>query len=174
MNKLAFLAGAAFLGISGIAQAQQHHEDPLDGGAVHQTMMTPFVLPELQSELGLTAQQVTRLMQWKQEMLGKGKAISVQIAAQRKALEGLLAAGTSKGGLVKRLYEKIGSLRGQQQYVGYETALKMKAELTNGQRNKLAGMKPHELHQAMMSRMTVNDRMEMMPFMTGDGSMVTH
>jgi hypothetical protein len=164
-----------FFGIFGLgvlaAQAPQHHEDPADGGAMHQTMMTPFVLPALQSELGLSAQQVTQLRQLKQEMLGKGKELSGQIAAKRKELEGLLAAGTSKGELVKRLYEEIGSLRGQQQYVGYETALKMKAELTDAQRSKLAGMKPSELHQAMMSRMTMNDMMEMMPFMGSDGIM---
>ena len=166
---------AVFLGIFGLgllaAQGQQHHEDPADGAAMHQTMMTPFVLPALQSELGLSAQQVTQLRQLKQEMLGKGKELSGQIAAKRKELEGLLAAGTSKGELVKRLYEEIGSLRGQQQYVGYETALKMKAELTDAQRSKLAGMKPSELHQAMMSRMTMNDMMEMMPFMGSDGIM---
>ena len=165
-----------FLGIFGMgllaAQAQQHHEDPADGGALHQIMMTPFVLPALQSELGLSAQQVTQLRQWKQEMLGKAKEISGQIAAKRKELEGLLAAGTSKGELVKRLYEEIGSLHGQQQFVGYETALKMKAELTDAQRAKLAAMKPHELHQAMMSRMTMSDMMEMTPFMGGDGMMM--
>jgi hypothetical protein len=47
----------------------------------------------------------------------------------------------------------------------------MKAELTDAQRAKLAGMKPNELHQAMMSRMTMSDMMEMMPFMGGDGMM---
>lgn len=164
-----------FLGIFGLgvlaAQAQQHHEDPADGGALHQTMMTPFVLPALQTELGLSAQQIAQLRQRKQEMLGKANDISGQIAAKRKELEGLLASGTSKGELVKRLYEEIGTLRGQQQYVGYETALKMKAELTDAQRAKLAGMKPNELHQAMMSRMTMSDMMEMMPFMGGDGMM---
>jgi len=171
MNTIRFVAGAALLGIFGLVQAQQHHEDPADGGAVHQIMMTPFVLPALQSELGLSAQQVTELRQLKQEMLTKGKELSGRIAAKRKELEGLLAAGTSKGDLVKRLYEEIGSLRGQQQYTAYDTALKMKVELTEAQRSKLAAMKPAELHQAMMSRMTMNDMMEMMPFMGGAGMM---
>ena len=171
MNKIRLVGLAAFFGIFGAMQAQQHHEDPVMGGAMHQATMTPFALPALQSELGLSAQQVTRLGQLKQEMLTKGKDISGQIAAKRKELDGLLAAGTSKGELVKRLYEEIGSLRGQQQYVGYETAMKMKAELTDAQRNKLANMKPHELHQAMMSHMTMNDMMEMMPFTGGDGMM---
>lgn len=171
MNKLRMVAGVAFLGICGLLQAQQHHEDAADGRALHQTMMTPFALPALQSELGLSAQQVTQLRQLKQEMLTKGKELSVQIAAKRKELEGLLAAGTSKGELVKKLYEEMGSLRGQQQYAGYETTLKMKAELTDAQRTKLAAMKPNEIHQTMMSRMTMNDMMEMMPFMGGDGMM---
>jgi hypothetical protein len=169
MNKIRVVGAAALLGIFGLAQAQQHHEDPADGGAMHQVMMTPFMLPALQTELGLSAQQVARLGQLKQEMLTKGKEISSQIAAKRKELDGLLAAGTSKGDLVKRLYEEIGSLRGQQQYAAYETAIKMKGELTETQRNKLASMKPHELHQAMGSHITMNDMMEMMPFMGGEG-----
>jgi len=171
MNKIRLVGLAAFLGVFGLAQAQHQHEDTADGGAMHQMMMTPFVLPALQSELGLSAQQVTRLGQLKQELLTKGKETSAQIAAKRKELDGLLAAGSSKAGLVKRLYEEIGTLRGQLQYAAYETSLKMKAELTDGQRNKLAGMKPHELHQATMSRMTMSDMMEMMPFMGGEGMM---
>ncbi len=163
MTRLAVFLGIFGLGLAAV-QAQQRHDDPADGGAIQQIMMTPFVLPALQSELGLSAQQLTQLRQWKQEMLNKGKEISGQIAAKRKELEGLLEVGTSKGELVKRLYEEIGSLRGQQQYVGYETALKMKAELTDAQRARLAGMKPDELQQAMMSQMTANDKMEMMPF----------
>jgi hypothetical protein len=47
----------------------------------------------------------------------------------------------------------------------------MKAALTDAQRTKLAAMKPNEFHQAMMSRMTMNDMMEMMQFMGGDGMM---
>ena len=179
MTKLRFVRGAAFAGLMGLGwvavEAQQRHGDAagpgmgtgMMQGAAHQAAMTPFALPALQSELGLSAQQVTQLGQFKQEMLSKGKELSGQIAAKRKELEGLLAAGTSKGELVKKLYEEIGSLRGQQQYLAYDAALKMKAELTDAQRSKLAGMKPNEFHQAMMSRMTMNDMMEMMPFMGG-------
>jgi hypothetical protein len=164
MKTTRFVAGVAFLGILGLAQAQQHHEDPAGGGAIHQIMKTPFVLPALQSELGLSAEQVAQLRQLKQEMLTKGKEISGQIAAQRQQLEGLLTVGTSKGALVERLYEQIGSLRGRQQFIGYETALKMKAKLTEPQRSKLAGMKLDELQQAM----TTTDRMEMAQFLGGD------
>jgi hypothetical protein len=163
--KLAALWGILGWGLVAL-HAQPHPEDRAGGGAIHQIMLTPFVLPALQSQLGLSAQQVTQLGQLKQEMLVKGKEISGQIAAKRRELEGLLEVGTSKGELVKRLFQEIGSLRGEQQFTAYETALKMKAELTDAQRSKLAGMKLNEL--------TMNDRMEMMPFTGGDGTTVTH
>jgi len=184
MKNLRLVCGAAFLGVLGTgwiaAQAPQHHEDPATGGmemgmmqgATHQAMMTPFLLPELQSDLRLSAQQVTQLRQMKQEMLSKGKELSGQIAAKHKELDALLGPGTSKGELVKKLFEEMGSLHGQQMYASYETANKMKAVLTDAQRSKLANMKPSELHQAMMSHMSMNDRMEMMQYMGGGGMMM--
>jgi len=184
MKNLRLVCGVVFLGVLGagwiVAQAQQHHEDPaatvmemgMMQGATHQAMMTPFLLPELQTDLGLSTQQVTLLRQMKQEMLSKGKDLSEQIAAKRKELDGLLGPGTSKGELVKKLFEEMGSLHGQQMYASYETANKMKAVLTEAQRGKLAGMKPGELHQTMMSHMSMNDKMEMMQFMDGDGMMM--
>lgn len=188
MRKSGYVCGAAFLSVMGlgsmIAQPQQHHEDPaISGmemgmmrGAFRQTVMTPFLLPELQSELGLSTQQVTQLRQLKQEMLFKGKEFSGQIAAKRKELDALLGPGTSKGDLVKKLLEEIANLKAQQLYTGYETSTKMRAVLTDGQRTKMAGMKPNEFHQAMMSRMTMGDMMEMMPFLGSgmpDGMMMS-
>jgi len=98
-------------------------------------------------------------------MLTRGKDLSDQIAAKRKELDGLVGPGTSKGELVKRLFEQIGKLRGQQLYTGYETAIKMRADLTDAQRSKLASMKTRDIRKAMASRMTVSDMMEMMQFM---------
>src|SRR5665213_738724 len=184
MKNLRLVCGAAFFGVLGagwiVAQAPQHHEDRAAAemeagmmqGATHQAMMTPFLLPELQAELGLSTQQVTLLGQLKQEMLSKGKDLSGQIEAKHKELDALVGPGTSKGELVKKLFEEMGSLRGQQMYASYETANKMKAVLTEAQRSKLAGMKPSELHQTMMSRMSMNEKMEMMQFMGGDEMMM--
>lgn len=183
MNRLRLVCGTAFLGVVGVgwmaAQAPQHHGDSASAGmkmgmmpgAMHLTVMTPFLLPELQSELGLSAQQVTQLRQMKQEMLTKAKDISSKTAAKRKELDALVAPGTSKGEQVKRLLEQIANLKAEQLYTGYATATKMKAALTDEQRAKFAAMKPHDFHQAMMSRMTMNDRMEMMPFMDGEEMM---
>src|ERR1700690_4301056 len=113
MHKLRFVCRAAFLSVIGLgwaaAQAQQPHEDMpmmgagmgpgmgMMGGATHQTVMTPFILPEMQSELGLSPQQVAQLRQLKQEMLSKGKDFSSQIGTKRKELDALLGPGTSKG-----------------------------------------------------------------------------
>ncbi len=131
-------------------------------------VMTSFVLPELQSELGLSAAQVIQLQILKNEMLAKAKTLSGQIAARRKELDTLLAPGTSKGDLVRKLFEQIGSLKGEQMFTGYQTAIKMKAALTDAQRAKFAAMKPQEFHQAMTSLVSVSDRMEMMQFMGED------
>ena len=176
MDRLRFLGATLFLtllGVTGlVALAQYNHEDPPGyfpkmgmQGPAHLMVMTPFVLPELQSELRLSAAQVTQLQNLKQQMLARGKTLSNQIAAKRKELDTLLAPGTSKGELVKRLFEQIGSLKGEQLFTGYQTAIKMKAALTDAQRAKLATMKPQEFHQAMTSGMSMNDRMEMMQFM---------
>lgn len=135
------------------------------------SLMTTFLLPEMQAELGLSTQQTGQLRQFKQEMLAKGKDVSTQIAAKQKELGALLASDTSKGAQVKTLLEQIGNLRAQRQFAAYETARKMKGALTGDQKAKLAAMKPAELHQAMMSHMTMADMMEMMQFMGGAGMM---
>jgi hypothetical protein len=193
MNKVRFLFGAMVLAVAGVVgvvvQAQTGQGDPATGktmpmmgmgmgagmgmmsGQMHQVVMMPFLLPELHSELGLSTQQVTQLRELKQDMLTKGKDLSTQIAAKQKELNALLT-GTSKGEEVKKLFEQIANLRAGQLYAGYETTTKMKAALTEAQRTKLAALKPHEAHQAMMSRMTMNDMMQMMQITGGEGMMI--
>jgi len=136
------------------------------------SLMTAFVLPEMQTELGLSTQQTAQLRQFKQELLAKGKETSAQIAAKQKELEALLGPDTSKGAQVKTLLEQIGNLRAQRQFAAYETGRKMKGVLTADQRAKLAAMKPGELHQAVMSHMTMADMMEMMQFVGGGMGMM--
>ena len=191
MNKVRSLFGATILAIVGVggvgAQTQTGQGDPASGsampmpgmgmemmsGPMHQVVMTPFLLPELQAEVSLSPQQVAQLRQLKQDMLTRGRELSSQIAAKQKALNALLTPGTSKGEQVKKLFEQMARLRAEQLYTGYETATKMKAALTEAQRTKLAALKPYEIHQAMMSRMTMNDMMQMMQFMGGEGMMMS-
>ena len=121
---------------------------------VHQSILTAIALPEMQAELGLSTQQVTRLRQYKQELLTKGQELSSQISAKQKELEAMVAAGSSKNAEVKQLLEQVASLKAQLEFTAFETAGEMKACLTDQQRTKLAAMKPGELHQAMMAHMT--------------------
>jgi hypothetical protein len=181
MNRFVYMIALTGLVLPAQAQPSQTHpgmptsvamRDMGMAGPIHQAVVTAFILPELQSELSLSAQQVTQFRQMKQEMLAKAKAESTRIAAKQKELDALLVPGTSKGEVVKKLLEQIAILRAQQAYLGYETATRMKAALTETQRTQLAAMNPHEFHQAMMSRMTMNDMLQMMEFMGGEGIMM--
>jgi hypothetical protein len=118
MNRLRFLFTAALAGAITMsfsaALAQQNHEQhaagqsaqsstPADKGTttqghmmmgmmndpVHQSAMTVFVLPELQSELGLSAQQVTDLRKLKQDLVTKTKDLAAD--TKNKELENTLA-----------------------------------------------------------------------------------
>jgi Spy/CpxP family protein refolding chaperone len=139
---------------------------------VHQSVFTAFALPEMQTELGLSAQQAAQLRQYKQELLTKGQELATQILAKQKELDGLVGAGSSKNAEVKQLLEQVASLRAQLEFAAFETAGKMKDALTDPQRSKLAAMGPFELHQVMMARMTVAEMTQMMQFMGGDGGMM--
>ena len=191
MKRGRFVVEAALLGVGALvlvaAQAQQSQPaSPPQGGMpmvhmgamggmqnpIRHSLMTAFVLPEMQTELGLSTQQTAQMRQFKQELLAKGKETSAQIAAKQKELEALLGPDTSKGAQVKTLLEQIGNLRAQRQFAAYETSRKMKGALTADQRAKLAAMKPGELHQAAMSHMTMADMMEMMQFMGGGMGMM--
>ena len=198
MKRGRFMVEAALLGVGALvlvaAQAQQSqpasppqsgmpmmHMGMMGGGMgmmggmqdpIRHSLMTVFVLPEMQTELGLSTQETAQLRQFKQELLAKGKETSAQIAAKQKELEALLGPDTSKGAQVKTLLEQIGNLRAQQQFATYEAARKMKGALSEEQKAKLRAMKPAERGQAMMSHLTMSDMMEMMRFMGGGMGMM--
>lgn len=193
MNRARLVMEAAWLGVGAVALIAAGAEPPrndagmpmsgmgmMGGGMgmmggmqnpMGHSLMTTFLLPEMQAELGLSTQQTGQLRQFKQEMLAKGKDVSTQIAAKQRELEALLASDTSKGAQVKTLLKQIGNLRAQRRFAAYETARKMKGALTDDQKAKLAAMKSGEMRQAMMSHITMADMMEMMQFMGGVGMM---
>jgi hypothetical protein len=73
---------------------------------------------------------------------------------------------------VKALFEKIGDLRAQLQYAGFETAGKMKALLNESQRTKFDAMKPEEVHRLMLSRANMGEVEETMQLMAAEGLML--
>jgi hypothetical protein len=148
----------------------------MPGGMQHplrHSLMTVFLLPQMQSELGLSAQQSSQLGEFKRELIAKGKEYGTQIGSKQKELDALITPDTSKGMKVKALLEEIGKLRADQQFAAYEAERKMKGALTDDQRSKLAAMKPAERMQVMMSHMTMGDMMEMMRLMGGGGGIMS-
>ena len=133
--------------------------DPL-----HEAAVAVFGLPRMRVELGLSTQQETQLRQFKDDLLKKGQDLSAQIAAKRTELTA--AARADKTADVKQLLEQVAALEAQRQFAAFETAGKMKGALTAEQRNKLTG---HDVHHAMMMRMTMGEMQQMMQFMGGRG-----
>jgi Spy/CpxP family protein refolding chaperone len=182
-----FVFGAAFvLGAAGLAYAagtplpdgsretgsttQTTHRADHIGGALHREMVIVFILPEMQSELGLAPQQVTQLRGLKQDLLAKSKDIAGQTATRRRELDTLLSGDTSRTRAVKALFEKIADLRAQMQYTGFETANKMKGLLNDAQKAKFQSLKPEDLHRLMMSRTNMGDMEQAMQLMAaGEG-----
>jgi len=141
--------------------APMHGEDHMSG-PLHRQMMTVLLLPEMPSELGLSAQQESQLRGLKKDLLAKSKDIAGQTATRRRELDTLLSGDTSRTRAVKALFEKIADLRAQLQYAGFETANKMKALLDDAQRAKFNAMTPAELHRLMMSRANMGEMMQLM------------
>lgn len=134
------------------AAMESHMNNP-----VHREVMTIFGLPEMQSELGLSAPQTNDLQRMKKDFLAKSDALSQQIATRRKELDGLLAGDTSRTGTVKTLFEKIASMQAELQYAGFEAANKMKAVLNREQKSKFDAMKPMDVHHVVMSHANMAD-----------------
>lgn len=156
---LAVLAGLGGLRLTAVdehmdmaAAMESHMNNP-----VHREVMTIFGLPEMQSELGLSATQANDLQRLKQELLAKSDELSQQIAMRRKELDGLLAGDTSRTGTVKTLFEKIANMQAELQYAGFETANRMKAGLTREQKAKFDTMKPMDVHHVVMSHANMAD-----------------
>jgi Spy/CpxP family protein refolding chaperone len=133
----------------------------------HQALMAVFALPEMQKELGLSAQQVQQMGEMKQQFLAKQEAGTERISAEKKELDTLLATASPQLHEVRRQLSKIAALESEQKYAGFETAANMKAALTADQRAKFAAMKPEEVHQIMMSRVPMEQHHAMMGMMGG-------
>ncbi len=152
-------------GAMGMSMQENARMSPL-----HRQIMSVFILPEMQSELGLSNQQTGELRHLKEDLVAKAKTVGEQTAARRRELDALLSGDTSRTRAVKALFEKIADLRAQLQYAGFETANKMKALLNDGQKAKFDAMKPGDLHRLMMSHGNMAEMEETMQLMAaGEG-----
>ena len=99
--------------MGGSMQADDHMNSPL-----HRQVMSIAALPEMQTELGLSARQTADLRRLKQDLLAKSKDVAGQIAGRRRELDTLLSGDTSRTRTVKALFERIAELHAQLQYAG--------------------------------------------------------
>ncbi len=164
MSKTIFVltVSMALGGAAGLLAADEHTDmaammESHMNSPVHREVMTIYGLPEMQTQLGLSAPQTADLQRLKKEFLAKSDDVAGQIAARRKELDALLAVDNPKSGSVKSLFEKLASLHAELQFAGFETPNKMRAVLTSEQRTKLDGMKPMDVHHVVMSSAKMSD-----------------
>lgn len=160
-------AGPSPAGREGTRQDMITSADGHPGSPLHRQMVGVFVLPEMQSELGLSAQQTAELRRLKHDLLARSKDVAGQIAVRRRELDTLLSGDTSRTRTVKALFDKIAELHAQLQYAGFDTSVKMKAILNASQKAKFEAMKPAEVHQLMMSRGSMAEMDQAMQTMGG-------
>ena len=157
----------------GAADASTFGDDHMNG-PLHRQMMNIFVLPEMQSELGLSKQQTAGLRRLKQDLLAKSKDVAGQTATRRKELDELLSGDTSRTRAVRALLERIADLHAQLEYAGFDTAMKMKAVLNDAQKAKFKAMKPADLRRLLVSRANMAEMEETMQRMGENYGMGNH
>ena len=160
-------AGSSPAGREGARQDMIMNADGRGNSPMHRHMVGVFVLPEMQSELGLSTQQTAELRRLKHDLLTRSNDVAGQIAVRRRELDTLLSGDTSRTRTVKALFDKIAELHAQLQYAGFDTSVKMKATLNAAQKTKFEAMKPAELHQLMMSRANMAEMEQAMKTMGG-------
>ncbi len=126
-----------------------------------------FLLPEMQTELGLSAGQVSQLKAMKAQFIAEQQQTSSAIAAAQNNLNSVIGSGTATDAQVRKAAGDLANLEAQQTVNAYQTATKMKAALSPEQRSKVESMNATELRNAMMAHMTMNDIAQMMRFMHG-------
>jgi hypothetical protein len=131
------------------------------------SIATVYVLPDMKSQLSLTTAQATQLQRLRQQFLDSEQKDATQIESKRAALDTLLGSGKPSQDQVTKAVTEIANLEAHQQVLGYESALKMRALLTDQQRSNLDSMQPGQLWNTMISNLTVRDMAQMMRYMHG-------
>jgi hypothetical protein len=137
-------------------------ENPLS-----RSIATVYVLPDMHAQLGLTPSQVVQLQQLKQKFLDSEQKDVEQIEARRNDLGTLLGSAKPGQDKVTNAISGIADLEAHQQILGYESAVKMRALLTDQQRSKLDSMQLGQLWGTITSNLTVRDMAQMMRYMHG-------
>ena len=114
----------------------------------HLLMMTAYVLPNLKTELELTADQTSSLNRMKQELKSRNRDLQARLAAKQKDFDASVSSGKSP---TKEQMRELATMKADLQYDFVDAANQMRAALSDAQRTKLAAMSSGDLHKAMMS-----------------------
>ena len=138
----------------------QAMQDPFQ----HSTLMV-HVLPTMQLPLELSDEQVAHLEEAVEVFNRQQSALQDKASQAQSQLKDLLASDKPDPAQVKLLLRETGMLRADLKALGFETAYRMEAELSEAQWAKLSEMTPMQIHHHMAMHMTM---MEMMQALQGD------
>ena len=150
---------------------QRMTDDP-----VKQSVMQVYMLPALRDSLNLTSNQAARLEDAKQQFTEQRAEIQERLKAKEEQLREALSAEQPDLEQSRALLSDRAALEADRQMAALRAATQMKDVLSEAQREKLASLKPMQMHQAMMRSMSMMDMMQMMgdmqmqcPMMQGGG-----
>ena len=142
---------------------------------VRRSVMQVYTLPALQDALSLGEDQVASLKETKQQFTEQRAQIQEDLTAKKKQLRETLRADRPNLEQVETLLTERAALEVDAQMASVEAATQMTGVLSTVQREKLAGLKPMQMHRAMMKSISMADMMHLMsvmemscPMMNGD------
>lgn len=128
------------------------------------------IIPTMKEALELTDAQLASLQEAKKSYETELQALEEKARKSEADLEALLQAEKADPSAVKVAMLEAAEHRVNIRALTYETAIRMRSQLSEEQRVSLDEMEPMQLHHHMMTRMTM---MEMMQVMHGEGMMDT-
>jgi Spy/CpxP family protein refolding chaperone len=154
-----------------------HERMGMQGGMMplHQPVMMVYLLPKMQSELGLTSEQVSRLSTMQNNFQAQQQQAGQQIMDRQRAVDRLFAENSTDENRVRAALQDMSNLQVNEQLRAFDTARDMKGVLTKAQRAKLDKLGPDDVR-AAMSRMTIGEMAGIMEVMHGPmaGGMMAH
>lgn len=134
---------------------------------LHRSAALAFVLPAMQTELGLSSSQVSQMQAMKQQFITQAQQTASQVSAKRQQLDQALASTTPNTSDVKSLMSQLAQMEVDRKFAAYDTAQRMEGLLTPEQRSKLDSFTPVQMRNAIESHMTVAEHQQMWALMHG-------
>ena len=127
--------------------------------------MQVYMLPALQDALSLDEGQVASLKETKRQFSEQRAQMQEDLAAKKKQLQETLRADRPDLVRAETLLDERAALKSEAQMASVEAAAQMTGVLSAVQREKLAALKPMQMHRTMMKSMPMADMMQMMSAM---------